>query len=254
MLLRRADLERVLAFLADVGELEFDRLYPREFVERLADLVPCIDLAYQDLDVIERRTQSVVGIDGDDDAVDEDYWTFGPCPISWYRATTGDLAAVRMTDVIERRRYHETPIYREYFAPHGIEHIVDLGLSAARGRHRSFVFFREAGEPDFSDRELAVLEALRPHLSHLEAEAALRRRLGETSLARNADAEPDPYRGLTTREREIVGLVAQGKTNAQIAAQLWVAPSTIKKHLEHVYEKLGVGRRTAVATYLRQVQ
>ena len=43
-------------------------------------------------------------------------------------------------------------------------------------------------------------------------------------------------------------------TNAQIAAQLWVAPSTAKKHLEHVYEKLDVGRRAAVATQVRALR
>jgi len=52
---------------------------------------------------------------------------------------------------------------------------------------------------------------------------------------------------LTHREREIVELVAAGKTNAEIAATLWVAPSTVKKHLENVYAKTGIGRRAAVA-------
>jgi DNA-binding CsgD family transcriptional regulator len=39
-------------------------------------------------------------------------------------------------------------------------------------------------------------------------------------------------------------------TNSQIAAELWVAPSTVKKHLENVYDKLGVNRRTAAAVML----
>jgi DNA-binding CsgD family transcriptional regulator len=50
---------------------------------------------------------------------------------------------------------------------------------------------------------------------------------------------------LTRREREILELVAEGKPNAEIAAILWVSPSTVRKHLEHVYEKLGVNNRTA---------
>jgi DNA-binding CsgD family transcriptional regulator len=57
--------------------------------------------------------------------------------------------------------------------------------------------------------------------------------------------------GLTPREREIVFLVAAGKTNAQIAAELWVTPSTVKKHLENVYQKLGVSSRAAAATIVR---
>ena len=51
--------------------------------------------------------------------------------------------------------------------------------------------------------------------------------------------------GLTRREGEILGWVAHGKTNGEIAAILWVAPSTVRKHLENVYAKLGVHTRTA---------
>jgi DNA-binding CsgD family transcriptional regulator len=53
---------------------------------------------------------------------------------------------------------------------------------------------------------------------------------------------------LTAREREILTWVARGKTNPEIASILWVAPSTIRKHLENVYAKLGVSTRTAAVT------
>jgi DNA-binding CsgD family transcriptional regulator len=50
---------------------------------------------------------------------------------------------------------------------------------------------------------------------------------------------------LTTRERDVLSWVARGKTNAEIAQLLWLAPSTVRKHLENVYAKLGVSTRTA---------
>jgi DNA-binding CsgD family transcriptional regulator len=50
---------------------------------------------------------------------------------------------------------------------------------------------------------------------------------------------------LTAREREVLDLVAEGKRNSDIAQDLWVSPSTVRKHLENIYEKLGVGTRTA---------
>jgi DNA-binding CsgD family transcriptional regulator len=53
---------------------------------------------------------------------------------------------------------------------------------------------------------------------------------------------------LTAREREVLAWVARGKTNAEIARLLWVAPATVGKHLENVYAKLGVGTRTAAVT------
>jgi ATP/maltotriose-dependent transcriptional regulator MalT len=54
--------------------------------------------------------------------------------------------------------------------------------------------------------------------------------------------------GLTDREREVLALAAAGYCNARIGAELSLASGTIKKHLEHVYAKLGVrGRAEAAA-------
>jgi DNA-binding CsgD family transcriptional regulator len=57
--------------------------------------------------------------------------------------------------------------------------------------------------------------------------------------------------GLTPREREILALVAEGKTNAQIASLLWISPSTVGKHLENAYAKLGATSRTAAVRIIR---
>jgi DNA-binding CsgD family transcriptional regulator len=59
---------------------------------------------------------------------------------------------------------------------------------------------------------------------------------------------------LTAREREILELVAEGRTNAQIAERLWVSPGTVRKHLDNVYAKLGVHTRTAAAAFVQDRQ
>jgi DNA-binding CsgD family transcriptional regulator len=40
---------------------------------------------------------------------------------------------------------------------------------------------------------------------------------------------------LTPREQEVLSWVSRGKTNAEIARQIWVSPGTVRKHLENVY-------------------
>lgn len=54
----------------------------------------------------------------------------------------------------------------------------------------------------------------------------------------------DPPRDLTRRETDVLVWVAAGKTNTEIAELLSIAPGTVKKHLDHIYEKLCVGTRT----------
>jgi two-component system nitrate/nitrite response regulator NarL len=50
---------------------------------------------------------------------------------------------------------------------------------------------------------------------------------------------------LSAREREILGLLAQGASAPDIARQLYLSPATVKTHLHNVYEKLGVSERAA---------
>ena len=71
----------------------------------------------------------------------------------------------------------------------------------------------------------------------------------------------DPLRGLaptaaaaeqsrlTTRELEVLQLVAAGATNGDIARKLWVTEQTVKFHLSNVYRKLNVGNRTEASRY-----
>lgn len=56
---------------------------------------------------------------------------------------------------------------------------------------------------------------------------------------------------LTPREREVVVLVAEGMTNAEIARRLWISPGTVRRHLENVFEKLELHTRTAAVARLR---
>jgi DNA-binding CsgD family transcriptional regulator len=56
--------------------------------------------------------------------------------------------------------------------------------------------------------------------------------------------------GLTPREHQVLAWVARGKTNSEIAQILWVAPTTVRRHLENIYAKLGVHTRTAAAARL----
>lgn len=64
------------------------------------------------------------------------------------------------------------------------------------------------------------------------------------------DHQDDGHARLTTRELEIVLLVARGYTNADIAQRLWVTKWTVKFHLANAYRKLGVSNRTQAARYL----
>jgi DNA-binding NarL/FixJ family response regulator len=92
-----------------------------------------------------------------------------------------------------------------------------------------------------------MLQLLRPHLASVYRAVKLRRRLATIT----ANIGADEAKGLTPREREVMLCVGDGSSNAEIARTLVVEPSTVRKHLEHIYAKLGVGNRTAALAKLR---
>lgn len=72
------------------------------------------------------------------------------------------------------------------------------------------------------------------------------------ALRRQPDSSPDANpAGLTERECDIIRLVAQGRANAAIAADLYLSEKTVKNHINRLYAKLGVRTRAeAIATWL----
>jgi ATP/maltotriose-dependent transcriptional regulator MalT len=75
------------------------------------------------------------------------------------------------------------------------------------------------------------------------------RRLLRDLGARPAQPRRSPAAGLSGRETEVVRLVAQGLSNAQIARRLVISPRTVTTHLQHVYARLGVESRIALVRY-----
>lgn len=82
-----------------------------------------------------------------------------------------------------------------------------------------------------------ILTKLVQQLRQDEAPAAPARRRGEAR------------RELSEREREILALIAQGASNRQIAQQLYLSENTVRTHLAHILEKLGLENRVQAAAY-----
>ena len=95
-------------------------------------------------------------------------------------------------------------------------------------------FVLDSQRRPFSERDRAVLDLLAPHLSLIR-----QRHLRQATAPLTSPAAEV----LTARQREILQLVASGMTNREIAATLYIAPGTVRKHLENVYATLAVRNR-----------
>jgi DNA-binding NarL/FixJ family response regulator len=78
--------------------------------------------------------------------------------------------------------------------------------------------------------------------------AAAAARPGEQARRKLPEKLPD---GLTQREAEILGMIARGMTNPDIAAELFLSAHTIKSHINRIFAKTGSADRAAAIRYAR---
>lgn len=71
---------------------------------------------------------------------------------------------------------------------------------------------------------------------------------------RGTAQEPDPLSGLTDQERTLLGLLAEGLTNKQIADRMFLAEKTVKNYVSRLLAKLGMERRTQAAVFATKLQ
>lgn len=114
--------------------------------------------------------------------------------------------------------------------------LIDLARAEARS-HRS----RQAGDAARQARELAV--AIGADALAARADSILR----GVRVSRDSN---ETWAPLTAREFQVATLIAGGKTNAEIAAELGIAPKTASSHVEHILDRLGATRRAEIATWV----
>jgi DNA-binding NarL/FixJ family response regulator len=81
---------------------------------------------------------------------------------------------------------------------------------------------------------------------------SLSQRAIEAYRERAQEAPPDPYDRLTNRERQILHLVAEGHSYAEIAERLVISPRTVESHCHSMMRKLGISSRAQVIRYALQ--
>ena len=173
-------------------------------------------------------------------------------PLLRFYLETLDGRAYRFSDVISSDELHSLALYREVYAPLGVEHQLAFTLPSNSDRVLAIALSRCSR--DYSDAEREFVNRARPflipaYLNAIAFESARARwpladRSGElvTPLVASLTAV-----GVTRREAQVLRLVAVGRSNHHIAAELGISDRTVGKHLEHCFRKLGVRDRSTAA-------
>ena len=234
----------MLRMVQDAPQEDLDEPMPWSVITGLKDLIGadavqlCQFDSYRQVDILCQELSDIDPSEGDlvesDEAYCDSFWRHYWNSCCSYPDSSGDVVSVtKITDFYSDRELHNTPIYAECIQQFGGEREMMLCLPSRPGRVLRLLFWRGRGR-DFTERDRGLLTLLRPHLY-----ATYKRRqrpAGGLSV-------------LTPRQVELLRLVAVGHTNSQVARRLSISEATVRKHLEHIFDRLKVDSRTAAVTH-----
>lgn len=342
--LRQADLHATLDVVAELGDVSDVGAFRVGALAGVRRLIRSDAVAYNEIDV--RAGAAIALVDPPELMVaggEEALGRYGAQnPLVAHAAREPHTRALKISDFAGRREFHRTDIYDCLFRPAGLEYQMACGLPASRALVVGISLNRCTRE--FSERDRALLDLLRPHLVQAHNRAAARElsRTTVTALEAALDAggraaivlasggtiqaaspharrvleeyfDPAPHQdalpralaawrehhratgslsdehtleiqrgdrrvsihvihdpgadrevlifderslpsgyqlrelGLTARQAEVLACVAEGRSDGEIARELYISEHTVGKHLEHIFERLNVTSRTAAA-------
>jgi DNA-binding CsgD family transcriptional regulator len=207
---------------------------PAPVLTSLAALVPCDGVTFIDFDLdmtTHYADDEVFGgevsfLEAPLEEPEDPFWRhYERSLFCSYPTRTGDDRTVTLrSDFYSTREWRQTGMY----LGDGIDFELMCPMPNVVRRSRRVLFVR-SGSVDFTEHDRFMLALLRPHLV-------------EMLRPRRAEAHAPE---LTDRQHELMQLVADGRTNAEIAATLHLSPHTVRTHLMNIFERLGVTTRAA---------
>ena len=244
------DYHDALALVSETAAVDTTQPFERSTIESLLQLIPANRAGYFEYsnggEAFGTANTYFVDAPSDgcdlewaEDAILEAIDSWPLCDVCDYDPSRAAVSRppLKLSDFLTRRQLRRNPWYCEVMRPSGIEHELKFWLSASPGTFRGFFLVRGPQDRDFDERDRSLLELLQPHLLNIRERWEHRRRPSV----------------LTDREAEVLGLVALGLTNGEIAARLVLSRTTVRTHLENIFGKLDVHTRTAAVARQREL-
>ena len=273
---------RELALLADVFKLLADRTMPEDVLRlevgrRMLDLLRADYMGSYVWDSVQGQFVHRVAVNMSADNLGAYERHFQYCdPLM--PALQNRREAVRVTDAMPHETLVRTEFFNDFLRRDGLYWGMNLFIWSGDENIGDLRIWRGEHRENFSDHELALLELIRPALT-----VALARARSEAGMAKASDmsatstsatgtsatgmsatgmsatgmsaeivqTELDLLGRLTRREREVVGLAADGLLDKEIAQRLGISYTTVRTHLDRSFQKLGINNRSRLARLLQ---
>lgn len=169
-----------------------------------------------------------------------------------------DLAARKYKEFLDSQR--ENPFFKDSEIEKHFLRATDIPFNAgivlsSEGKISGILnLFRDAAAGDFSEKNIYVLNIMKRHLENILHNVCLMENQNFDFASSKCFAHAISDFALSHREAEILKLIADGKSNAEICNGLCVSISTVKKHVYNIFNKAGVNSRTQLLNQIYRMQ
>lgn len=155
-------------------------------------------------------------------------------------------SVVCLDDLLTEEELLQSVYYREFMRPHNMRFVTEMFLRREGSIVAIISMMRDETMDSFSAVELELLHKLQPLLEFSLNSIYKPQRLNERSIL------TDRFQ-LTARELDVIEQISAGLSNKAIAAKMYVSLSTIKTHLQHIFDKLAVNSRTGLLAKIYEI-
>ncbi len=191
----------------------------------------------------EINSESSVFTGFDDESIESYVQTFYQKDyLQYLYSFTSESSVYKDSSMIDDSVRTETDFYKFFLKPYSIP--FGAGIVLVRNQKVLGVFnlFRGENIGDFSDKDLYILNILKKHLENMVCNALLIE--GSECNSGEAIFKAVEDFSLSSRESDVLKLLADGFSNSDISDQMNVSVSTVKKHVYNIFNKAGVNSRT----------
>jgi DNA-binding CsgD family transcriptional regulator len=257
--------EALLDFLLEAVAEEGAAAFPRNVLAGMRRVVRCETVAYREwtpeelleFSLAADEPEATLRVWGAYPQVrQDDPFGGGPGPtLDWSPLPDRDWLGrvLAISDSISDREFRRRGLYAEICKPLSVRAVMKVFLPTGGATGAGLVF--DTTRSRFTESDRLTLQRLVPHLVQLRRNAYARKTY--LALIDVTAAARVRIQRLSPRERVVLARAAAGETNSVIAEALFASPGTIRKHLEHIYDKLEVRNRaeaTAIFTQERVVK
>ena len=150
---------------------------------------------------------------------------------------------IRSSSLMPEEERIKTDLYRLSYAPFNVHYSVYMTITSHNRSLGVLTLYRSREEGDFTGEHIFILQLLSEHLNARFYRQSYEQNREDFEKTRNMGAYIKKY-ALTEREAEILYLIFTGKSNDEISSALFISGNTLKKHLQNLYRKTGVSRRS----------